>query len=325
MRLTILAAFATAMACCGPAVTSARDDAPARRGEYSFELVDEAGRVLPTYAQRGRTYVLGSVGQRYLVRVRNDSPKRVEVVVSVDGRDVLDGGPAEWRKRGYLVEAHSTATIDGFRLSQDAVAAFRFGPVRRSYAALQGDVRDVGVVGVAVFTEREVLRAPPPVETPLRSERAAPPSAEPSGAARDAAPSPSAKNAEALAQRRPGLGTEFGEEHASHVRQVPFERASARPDVVLTARYDDRAGLVAAGVIADPRCDEQDLRRNADPFRRDSGYAPPPRGWSRAHPVRQVSCSDARTDSTASIQPRWASASSGDVDSSPASACADAP
>ncbi len=283
MRLTILTVCVTSIACCHPTAAGARDDAAARSGSSSFELVDEAGRVLPTYSHRGRTYVLGTVGQRYLVRVRNGSPRRVEVVVSVDGRDVLDGGPAEWRKRGYLVDASATVTIDGFRLSQDAVAAVRFGTVPRSYAALQGDARDVGVVGVAVFREREMLRARPLTAAPLRSEQAPPPSAPAPGASRDASPAGAASGAEALTQRRQGLGTEFGEEHASHVRRVSFERASTRPDIVLTARYDDRAGLVAAGVIADPRCDdEQELRRSAEPFRRDIGYAQPPPGWMRS-------------------------------------------
>ncbi len=281
MRLTILT-VCVAFFACTPAATRARVAAPARWGSYSFELVDEAGRVLPTHSHRGCSYILGSVGQRYLVRVRNDTPRRVEVVVSVDGRDVLDGGPSDWGKRGYLVDPFATATIDGFRLSQDAVAAFRFGPVPRSYAALQGDSRDVGVVGVAVFREREMALPLREAEPPLRSERAVPPSAAASGAARDAAPTPDRKRAEALVERRPGLGTEFGEEHASHVRSVSFERASTRPDVVLTARYDDRAGLVAAGVLAEPRCDDRELRRTADPFRRNAGYAQPPPGWSGA-------------------------------------------
>src|SRR5512133_294361 len=282
MRLTILTACVTSIVCSSPAMTRARDGGPARCESYSFELVDEAGRVLPTYSHRGRTYVLGSMGQRYVVRVRNGSPGRVEVVVSVDGRDVLDGAPSEWRKRGYLVDAYTPVTIDGFRLSQDAVAAFRFGTVPRSYAALQGDSRDVGVVGVAVFREREVVRPPRVAEAPLRSEQVLPRSAPPSGAPSDAAATTERKSADALAQRRQGLGTEFGEEHASHVHFVSFERAATRPDVVLTARYDDRAGLVAAGVISDSRCDEQELRRTAEPFRREVRYAQPPPGWSRS-------------------------------------------
>jgi hypothetical protein len=278
MRLITLARCIAVIACSIPLVTTAQDRASARWGRYSLELVDEAGQLLPTFAHRGRTYVLGALGRRYFIRVRNDSGRRVEVVASVDGRDVVDGRPAEWGKRGYLVEAYGTITIDGYRLNEDEVAAFRFSSVPRSYAALEGDARDVGVIGVAVFREREVVRAPRPMEPQPRSEAAPSPSGKAGG---DAAPpgAPSMRGAEA--KKRPGLGTEFGEEHASPVRLVSFQRATARPDVVLTVRYDDRAGLVAAGVDVDGRgTDDVELRRIADPFRRNVGYARPPPGWS---------------------------------------------
>ena len=197
--------------------------------------------------------------------MRNGSGQRVEVVVSVDGRDVLDGGPSDWGKRGYLVEAYSARRRStAYRLSQDAVAAFRFSSVPRSYAALEGDPRDVGVIGVAVFREREVLRAAASdrATAPLRGALAAAPEA---GA--DAAPSSAPGQAKPTRSRRPGLGTEFGEEHESHVRLVSFERRGARPDVVLTVRYDDRAGLVAAGVDVDrPRTDEGGAERQRRSF-----------------------------------------------------------
>jgi hypothetical protein len=96
-----------------------------------------------------------------------------------------------------------------------------------------------------------------------------------------------AKSAEgagtARSERRPGLGTTFGEEHDSRVTRVAFQRESARPELVLTLRYDDRPGLVAAGVDLDAnRCVPGEVRQRqaADPFRRDAGYAPPPKGWS---------------------------------------------
>ena len=46
----------------------------ARDAYWSVELTDEWGRTLPTFEHRGRTYVLGERGLRYLVRVRNGSP-----------------------------------------------------------------------------------------------------------------------------------------------------------------------------------------------------------------------------------------------------------
>ena len=276
MRTTTPWLLAAMLCLTLPLPSPARGDAPARQGGWSFDLVDEQGRSLPTFVHRGGTYVLGSAGQRYRVRVRNDSPRRAEVVVSVDGRDVVDGGPSSLKKSGYVVDAHGTAIIDGFRLSESAVAAFRFGTVARSYAALEGDARDVGIIGVAVFPERRPRRVALPESAPpgLRDRSAG---AE-AGSRSEEAP------ASAKAAPRPGLGTTFGEEHDSQVRRVAFARESSRPEVVLKLRYDDRPGLIAAGVDLDPgRCgNDASLRRSADPFRRDYGFARPPNDWSPA-------------------------------------------
>ncbi|HEU4385131.1 MAG TPA: hypothetical protein VFR85_16725 [Anaeromyxobacteraceae bacterium] len=291
-----LAALAlTALVAALPCAARAHwNEAPARQGPYSLELVDDTGRVLPTFAHRGRTFVLGVPGQRYLLRIRNGSGRRVEVVASVDGRDVVDGRPAAWEKRGYLIEPFGETTIDGYRLGRDAVAAFRFGSVRDSYAARMGDARDVGMIGLAVFPERAVAWRPKPYPIrPRGSEReedlgraeprsdAGPPASGQGSESAQAAPAPEARRS--LEQSRPGLGTEFAERHHSHVEEAPFERASSHPAAVLTLRYDDRQGLLAAGVDLDRwapgRRDEAWRRENATPFR-SSGYAEPPLGWS---------------------------------------------
>jgi hypothetical protein len=303
-------AFAALLAACAlppRSATAAGSSGPARQGPWSFELVDEWGRTLPTYEQGGRTWVLGEPGQRYLLRVRNGSDRRIEVVASVDGRDVVDGRASGWERRGYIVEPYGEATIDGYRLDAGSVAAFRFGTVARSYAAATGDARDVGVIGVAVFPERVIAWRPPPPPRPrpypypypYRDDEwssGAPRSEAPSG---NAAPAPPAAG-ESLAQKgagapsarkdfdrqRPGLGTEFGEAHGSPTVEVPFVRASGQPAAVLTLRYDDRRGLLAAGVeLGRPgwgRVDEAWLREQAEPFRSNGPYATPPPGW-RGH------------------------------------------
>ena len=74
-------------------------------------------------------------------------------MATVDGLDVLDGRPGSFAKRGYLVDANSSLEIDGFRRSTSAVAAFRFGSVKDSYAARTSGDRNVGVIGIAVFRE----------------------------------------------------------------------------------------------------------------------------------------------------------------------------
>ena len=53
------------------------------------------------------------------------------------------------------------------------------------------------------------------------------------------------------APQRPGLGTEFGEARESHGTEASFERASSRPEALLTFRYDDWEGLLALGVDVD--------------------------------------------------------------------------
>lgn len=274
-------AVAVALAACSPRVPSAQE-VPARSGPYAVEAVDEAGRALPTFEHRGRTYVLGALGQRYLLRFRNGSARRVEVVASVDGRDVVDGRPAALSKRGYVVEPYGELTVDGFRTSEDAVAAFRFSSVARSYAARRGDARDVGVVGLAVFPERVHRRAPPPYVDPDPY----PSSGAPDRAEAAPAPAPDsgavASTPEHRRSARPGLGTEFGEAHASHVERTSFERASGRPAAVLTFRYDDREGLLALGVDVDGRRGRRDeawRRESASPFRADASFCEPPPGW----------------------------------------------
>ncbi len=132
-------------------------------GPYELQVI-VGGTPAVTFRQDGETFVLGRVGERYTLRVVNRSARRVEAVVTVDGRDVIDGKPGDWRgKRGYLVPAWGTVEIDGWRISQREAAAFRFSTVAGSYAARTGNAREVGVIGVAVFPERWYPPARPPI------------------------------------------------------------------------------------------------------------------------------------------------------------------
>ena len=123
--------------------------------EVSVELRGEGGTLKAARAG-SKFYVTGSAGDRYSIFVKNQTGRRLEVVASVDGLDVLNGREASTRSRGYVVSPYETLEIDGFRQSQGSVAAFRFGGVGESYAATKDSAaRNVGVIGVAVFEERE--------------------------------------------------------------------------------------------------------------------------------------------------------------------------
>lgn len=126
-------------------------------GGIRVSLRDEHGNALPAYVAGDRAYVVGEAGRRYTIHIDNQSGYRFEIVASVDGMDVIHGTEASLSQRGYVVNPWSSLSIDGFRQSHDAVAAFRFGAVDSSYAAqMTGSARNVGVIGIAVFAEAGV-------------------------------------------------------------------------------------------------------------------------------------------------------------------------
>ncbi len=156
----------------GPPPGSARTaiaiaSAPAKiRAPYDVQIIRENGETLPTYAAKDRYYVQGNPGERYILRITNPTPNRVEAVVTVDGLDVVDGEVGSLSKRGYIVPAYGETRIEGFRTSAQDVATFRFSSVNDSYAGKQGKARNVGVVAVALFEEQAAQQiiepAPPP-------------------------------------------------------------------------------------------------------------------------------------------------------------------
>jgi hypothetical protein len=122
-------------------------------GAIGISLVSENGSLLQGFASGGQTLVVGRDGERYRIVVRNSTDARFEIVASVDGLDVIDGKPAGVDRRGYILEPRGELVIDGFRQSDESVAAFRFGRVSESYAAQTSGDSNVGVVGVAIFPE----------------------------------------------------------------------------------------------------------------------------------------------------------------------------
>lgn len=166
-RRTLFASLLLSAACSaayadqpvtGPALprsSIALSVAPTRlRAPYEVQILRDDGELLPTYAFRDRFYIEGSANERYIIRITNPTPRRIEAVVSVDGLDVIDGENGDLRKRGYVVPAYGETRIEGFRTSQADVATFRFSSVGNSYAGLKGKARNVGVIAVALFEER---------------------------------------------------------------------------------------------------------------------------------------------------------------------------
>ena len=113
------------------------------------------GQWLECRESHARHIVTADHGSRYEVVLRNDARRSVEVVVSVDGLDAMDGKPASLKKRGYVLAPFETLAVSGFRTSASTVAAFRFGGMFDSYGHRRhGNTANAGVVGVAVFEEK---------------------------------------------------------------------------------------------------------------------------------------------------------------------------
>jgi len=234
-----------------------------------------------TVQHRGATFVAGELGERYNVRLVNDSADRLEVVVTVDGRDVISGKLGDFKKqRGYVLDPFGEVVIDGFRQSLDHVAAFRFSSVRESYSARRGTPQHAGVIGVAVFRER-----PQPVHHHARRGWA---DAEEIHSARPSTKSP-AKDHAAGSAKADKLGTEFGETMVSQVIEVPFVRkSSTRPDELHKVVYDSAQRLRARGVpiepvfVSEPWSPDPEMVPSPWPAaRHDDRFAPPPppRRW----------------------------------------------
>jgi hypothetical protein len=151
------------------------DDAMQSHAGISFALLDEEGNILPAASVGSELWAVGDPDDRYSLAVANDTASAFEVVASVDGLDIIDGSAASFSKRGYIIDPFSSVVIDGWRTSEETVAAFRFSSIEDSYSERMGDGRNIGVIGAAFFREApqewEEWRSP---EETWRRDRADP-------------------------------------------------------------------------------------------------------------------------------------------------------
>jgi hypothetical protein len=209
-----------------------------------------SGVTLPVFRHKGRLYVAGEPRHQYEVRIANRTSGRVLAVTSVDGVNVISGKTAAQSQGGYVLNGWDNVSVDGWRKSLDEVATFYFTSLPDSYASRTGRPDNVGVIGVALFSERTYCCA-------RRDEEARDKAAEPSARA---APAPEAQansmagGSESRRDRSESkLGTGHGHREASPVQNVEFERASNTPEETIVIYYDSRRNLVAQGVITQDR------------------------------------------------------------------------
>lgn len=215
-----------------------------------LQVVDrELGHALPWHPHRGRHYIEGQPGHRYDLVLHNTSGERVLAVVSVDGVNVISGETAGTGQSGYVLGPWQRLEIKGWRKSLSEVAGFHFTALQDSYAARTGRPGNVGVIGVAVFRERQppVWQEPPAPIARSRDEAGAR-SGRYDDAAGAAAPSAELRSLpESLARQQ--LGTGHGERRRDAATLTRFERASRWPAQQLSLYYDGRQALVARGIL----------------------------------------------------------------------------
>ena len=259
---------AVALAACALATGGcASAHGPATR--LSVEIVDRnEGRALPVYPYAGRRFVVGKPGNEYSIRVRNTSGERVLAVMSVDGVNIITGDTASPSQSGYVLGPYETAEISGWRKDMSRTAAFYFTALPDSYAARTGRPDNVGVIGVAVFRERQR----PNSYGALSKDQARAESADRAAGAPTNAPAPAAALAESAPSKQQ-LGTGHGRSESSSAQYTSFERASEAPSETIAIYYDSYENLLAQGV---PVGTQPLARYRPDPFPDRGRFVPDP-------------------------------------------------
>jgi hypothetical protein len=239
------------------------------------------GRTTPLYTASGRwdrRYFQAFRGRNYALVVRNNTNRRVGVLIAVDGLNVVTGNRSSLSRDEsmYVLDPYESTTIQGWRTSLNDIRRFVFVDESRSYAERTGQANgDMGWIRVLAFRERgdapgRVRQGHPgwngndenmpyggfePPAAPDRMQKSAPESRFHAENERDSNP-----------------GTGWGDRRWDPVSRtwfVPERNATDR----FILRYEYASGLKALGI--------EPVRQNRDRLwereRGDLGFAQPPR------------------------------------------------
>lgn len=240
-------------------------------GLAQIAVIDRAtGVALSPHYYRGEYWIAGRPGAKYSIEIHNRLGERLLAVTSVDGVNVLSGETAAWDQAGYVFAPGERYQVTGWRKSDAEVAAFTFTESPNSYAERTGRPANVGVIGIALYRERQPQAwTSPRLSEEAPTNRLAPPAAP--AAQADAAPLAITPRAEPA----PKLGTGHGEREYSYVNHTEFARLQPQPNEVIRIRYDSLDNLLAMGVIRRDR----PAAVNPFPAAPMPGYVPDPPGW----------------------------------------------
>jgi len=211
------------------------------------------GRPLEEYHAKGRVYVEALQGAEYELRVRNPSPYRVAVALSVDGLNTIDARrTSAWNASKWVIEPYGAIHVSGWQMSTQRARRFYFTSEKDSYGAKLGQTANLGVISAVFFRERRPI--PVPI-TPAPRHR---PPYDEEDLQRERSDAPSAGSGEQSAKQRQGTirpapdddyaATGIGRSVHNDVRWVSMDLDS-RATALVTIRYEYYPTLVRLGVV----------------------------------------------------------------------------
>jgi hypothetical protein len=219
------------------------------------------GRPLAEYYARGRTYIEALQGAEYEVRLRNSSPDRVAVALSVDGLNTIDARhTSAWNASKWVVEPYQTITIGGWQMSSERARRFYFTNERDSYGAKLGQTANLGVISAVFFRER--ARVVPVTPYPIYRDRGADQSRESQKAPKARGESAQDNRAIAPAPDDDYAATGIGRSVRHDVRWVDLDLESRAAGEV-TIRYEYYSALLRLGIV--PRQQSREDARGFSP------------------------------------------------------------
>lgn len=109
------------------------------------------------YIHKNQLYIEARKGDSYEIRIRNNGYRRILVVVTTDGINVISGEAGGNSLSGYVISPFNSYRIKGFRTSNDSINKFVFSEKNESYAAksqeTKGDILNCGVIGIKIYDE----------------------------------------------------------------------------------------------------------------------------------------------------------------------------
>ena len=294
-----IAALGLALATLAPTPAAASRDTrfeTVADGRLVDVQVRVEGRTQPLYFAPGRSdrhYFQAFRGRNYALVMRNNTGRRVGVLIAVDGLNVVTGQRSSLSRHEsmYVLDPHEEAVIRGWRTSLRDIRKFVFVNEERSYAERTGQANgDLGWIRVLAFREQrpwwrddlgKVREQSPPFDRDERPYGAVPetegaPDA-PNGVdcSRKSAPN-ATEDSRMRAERFDGApesnpGTGWGERGSDPVRRTTFVAETHATDHIVL-RYEYGKGLRALGITP-----WQGRDRLWDRERGELGFAQPPR------------------------------------------------